>query len=197
MRELQGAGLCLGPACGGRVRHMPILVTITGPIAAGKNTVATVLADRFIDAGRSVIIADVDEVAMMVCAPGAGATGLWFAAHRAHGALVGQWLRSDADVVIRVGPIYTQAEHDALFGQLPSEVRLLRVVIDAPLSATWERVQADHRRGTSRERDFHEAAHARYRALMSEIPADLTFDSGDMTAATIAMLIYEATQLTD
>jgi adenylylsulfate kinase-like enzyme len=49
---------------------MPILVPITGPIAAGKNTVATVLADRFIDAGRSVIIADVDEVAMMVCAPG-------------------------------------------------------------------------------------------------------------------------------
>jgi hypothetical protein len=66
------------------------------------------------------------------------------------------------------------------------------VLIDAPLSATWERVQADHRRGTSRERDFHEAAHARCRALM--IPADLTFDSGDMTAATIAMSIYEATQ---
>jgi hypothetical protein len=62
-------------------------------------------------------------------------------------------------------------------------------LIDAPLSATWERVQADHRRGASRERDFHEAAHARYRALMSEIPADLTFDSGDMTAAKIAMSI--------
>jgi hypothetical protein len=32
---------------------------------------------------------------------------------------------------------------------------------------------------------------------MSKIPTDLTFDYGDMTAATIAMLIYEATQLTD
>lgn len=56
----------------GRVRQCPILVTITGPIAAGKNTVATLLADRFIDAGRSVVI---DDVAMMVDAPGAGATG--------------------------------------------------------------------------------------------------------------------------
>jgi hypothetical protein len=32
---------------------------------------------------------------------------------------------------------------------------------------------------------------------MSEIPADLTYDSGAMTAARIAMSIYEATQLTD
>ena len=47
------------------------------------------------------------------------------------------------------------------------------------------------------ERDIHEAAHARYRALMSGIAVDLTFDSGDMTAAKIAMSIYEATQLTD
>ncbi|HJY45216.1 MAG TPA: hypothetical protein VJ301_11380 [Propionibacteriaceae bacterium] len=157
----------------------------------------TVLADRFIDAGRFVIVTDVDDVAMMVCAPAAGAAGLWFAAHQAHGALVGQWMRSDADVVVSVGPTYTQAEHEALFGQLPSQVRLLRVLIDAPLSATRERVRADHRRGASRERDFHEPAHAHYRALMSEIPADLTFDSGDITAARIAMSIYEATQLTD
>jgi dephospho-CoA kinase len=49
---------------------MPILVMITGPIATGKNTVATLLADRFVDAGRSVVIADVDDVAMMVCARG-------------------------------------------------------------------------------------------------------------------------------
>jgi hypothetical protein len=108
-----------------------------------------------------------------------------------------QWMRSDADVVISVGPIYAQAEHDALFGQLPSEVQLLRVLIDAPLAVTWERAQADHLRSASRERDFHEAAHARYRALTSEIPADLTFDSGYMTAAKIAMSIYDATQLTD
>jgi hypothetical protein len=40
-------------------------------------------------------------------------------------------VRSDADVVISVGPTYTQAEHDALFGQLASEVQLVQMLIDA------------------------------------------------------------------
>ena len=175
---------------------MPILVTITGPIAAGKNTVANSLADHYISAGRTVVIADVDDVAAMVCTPGAGATGLWFAAHQAHGALVSQWMRSETNVVISVGPIYSQAEHDALFATLPAEARVLEVLIDAPLSTTWARVQADQRRGASRERDFHEAAHARYRALLPEIPADLTFDAAEATATDIATAIYVAAGLT-
>jgi hypothetical protein len=41
-----------------------------------------------------------------------------------------------ADVVISVGPIYTKAECDALFGQLPPLARPIRVLIDAPLTAT-------------------------------------------------------------
>lgn len=171
---------------------MPILVALTGPIAAGKNTVANLLAGRYISAGRTVVVVDVDDVAAMVCAPGAGATGLWFAAHQTHGALVSQWMRSEADVVISVGPIYTRDECDALFAQLPAGVRVLRVLIDAPLSATWGRVQADQRRGASRQREFHEAAHARYRALMPKIPADLTVDSAETTAADIATEIYVA-----
>jgi len=171
---------------------MPILVTITGPIAAGKSTVANLLADHYIRAGRTVVIADVDDVAAMVCTPGAGAAGLWFAAHLAHGALVSQWMRTEADVVISVGPIYTQAERDALFAPLPTEAQVVKVLIDAPLSVTWARVQADQGRGASRQRDFHEAAQARYRTLVPEIPADLTFDAAEATAADIATAIYVA-----
>ncbi|MFY1695126.1 MULTISPECIES: adenylyl-sulfate kinase [unclassified Solwaraspora] len=65
---------------------MAHLVILTGPIAAGKNTVAELLADLLTDAGRTVVVVDVDEVAAMVRRPGAGAGGLWFAAHEAHGA---------------------------------------------------------------------------------------------------------------
>lgn len=126
---------------------MPTLITITGPIASGKNTVAELLVERCASSGRTSVVVDVDDVAAMVGRPGAAAAGLWFAAHKAHGALVAQWLRSDVDVVIAVGPIYTRAEQDALFGVLPSEIRPCRVLIDAPLSATWERVSADNRRG--------------------------------------------------
>lgn len=92
---------------------MSQLVTITGPIAAGKNTVAALLAKSLVRKGRTVVIVDVDDVAAMVAEPGAAATGLWFAAHEAHGALVARWMLSGVDVVISVGPTYTQAEQRA------------------------------------------------------------------------------------
>ena len=82
------------------IRRVPTLVTITGPIAGGKNTVASALADLLNRDGSSVVIADVDDVAAMVQGQGAGALGLWFAAHAAHGALVAEWMRSPVDVVV-------------------------------------------------------------------------------------------------
>lgn len=83
-----------------------------------------------------------------------------------------------------------------LIDHAPSSLELVvSTRVEPPLPV--QRAQADHLRRAFRERDFHEPAHARYRALISEIPADLTFDAGDMTAAKIAMSIYEATQLPD
>ena len=49
---------------------MAQLVTITGPIASGKNTVAALLAESLIREGCTVVIADVDDVAAMVAGPG-------------------------------------------------------------------------------------------------------------------------------
>jgi hypothetical protein len=131
----------------------------------------------------------------MVCDPGAGAAGLWFAAREAHGALVGRWMQSDVDVVISVGPIYTEDEREALFGQLPASANPFQVLIDAPISATWDRALADPTRGLSRQREFHESAHARFRSLLPDIPADLVFDSGDLSAADIADAIVRAAAL--
>lgn len=174
---------------------MPTLISITGPIAAGKNTTANALVERYVNDNRTVVVADVDDVAAMVGPPGAGAAGLWSAAHEAHGALVAQWMRSDIDAVISVGPIYYAAESAALFEQLPDRAQVLRVLIDAPLSVTWARVEADQRQGNSGRRQFHESAHARYRTLMPQIPNDLTFDSGAMSASDISNQIYAAVSL--
>ncbi len=171
---------------------MPILISITGPIAAGKNTTANAVAKRCLSDELTVVIADVDDVAAMVEPPGAGAAGVWFAAHEAHGALVAQWMRSDVDVVISVGPLYDTAESAALFGGLPDGAQVLRVLIDAPLSVTWSRVEADQRRGNSGRREFHESAHARYRNLLPQIPHDLSFDSSTMSAIDISNQIYAA-----
>ncbi|MCY1141579.1 adenylyl-sulfate kinase [Actinoplanes sp. Pm04-4] len=171
---------------------MPLLVVLTGPIAAGKNTVADALAKRLTDRGKTVVVADVDDVAAMVSTPGAAQAGLWFAAHEAHGALVGQWMRSGVDYVVVVGPIYTEEEQAALTCALPDDAVALWAVIDATVAVTFARAQADPSRGLSREPDFHHAAHRRFRDLLPAIPADHAFNSEEMAAEQIATAI-EAT----
>lgn len=171
---------------------MSTLITITGPIAAGKNTVADELAGTLASAGRSVVIADVDDVAAMVRGSGAGASGLWFAAHLAHGAMVGEWLHAGVDAVIAVGPFYPKAEQEALFAHVREGVRVLRALIEAPLEVTWPRAVADETRGLSRQRDFHVSAYERYRCLRPDIPADLVFDSSEQGADEIAAALARA-----
>jgi hypothetical protein len=167
----------------------PQLVVLTGPLAAGKNTVADRLAERLAACGRTVVVADVDDVAAMVGPPGAAAAGLWFPAHEAHGALVGQWMRSPVDHVIAVGPFFDDRERAALTRHLPSGAVTLWVVIDAPVSVTLPRAQADPTRGLSRDPDFHLGVHRRFRDLLPTMPADHTFDSAVDTAEEIVDVI--------
>ncbi len=98
-------------------------------------------------------------------------------------------MRSAADVVISVGPVYTEAEQAALFEPLPVDVEVLRVLVDAPVELTWARASADPSRGLSRERAFHVAAHQRFRSLLPGIAADLRFDSAALEADEIATTI--------
>jgi hypothetical protein len=170
---------------------MPQLVILTGPIAAGKNTVADRLTQRLTGRGRTVVVADVDDIAAMVGPPGAGAAGLWFAAHEAHGALVGQWMRSTVDYVVAVGPFHTDEERAALTRMLPDGAAALWVVIDAPVSVTFARALADPGRGLSRDPGFHHRAHGRFRKLLPMIPADRVFDSAELDAEQIAVAIAE------
>jgi hypothetical protein len=144
---------------------------------------------RLTGRGKTVVVADVDDVAAMVATPGAADAGLWFAAHEAHGALVGQWMRSSVDYVVVVGPIYAAPEQEALTRALPDEAAVLWVVIDATVSVTFARAQADPGRGLSRDTEFHHAAHRRFRELLPAIPADRAFDSDEMEAEQIAAAI--------
>jgi hypothetical protein len=158
--------------------------------------VADLVARGCIESGRTVVVADVDDVAYARGTSSRRAE-LWLAAHQAHGALVGQWMRSNVDVVIALGPIYDEEEQQALYGNLPPDVSLCRVLIDAPLATTWARVTADASRVDSRERVFHESAHRRCRALMPGIPADLTFDSSTTDALAIAQAILRTVGMTN
>lgn len=171
---------------------MPELVILTGPIAAGKNSVADRLSALLCGWGRTVVVVDVDEVAAMVGPPGAGRAGLWFAAHEAHGALVGQWMRSQVDYVVAVGPFGTAEERAALTRTVPADAATLWVVLDAPVSVTLPRAMAGPGRVLSRDPGFHRRAHERFRKALPTIPADWTFDSARLDAAQIAAAIAEA-----
>ncbi|MFY1674413.1 hypothetical protein ACN27G_31440 [Plantactinospora sp. WMMB334] len=170
---------------------MTQLVILTGPIAAGKNTVADALCHRLTRCGRTVVVADVDDVAAMVGRPGAARVGLWFAAHEAHGALVGQWMRSDVEYVLAVGPFHTEEERGALTRTLPVDATVLWVVIDAPVSVTLARARADPARVLSRDPTFHRSRHRHFRKLLPTIPADVTFDSETLDAEQIANAIMD------
>jgi hypothetical protein len=163
-----------------------VLVTVTGPIAVGKNTVASAVVALASDDGLTVVSSDVDDVAATVGPPGAAASGLWSAAHDAHGAMVARWLASEVDLVVAVGPFHTHHERALLLDRVPDDIARVHVLLDAPLDVTWERALADPTRGISRQREFHEAAHARFRSLVGDIPADLRFDTGTVPADVVA-----------
>jgi shikimate kinase len=171
---------------------MAQLLVITGPIAAGKNTIASLIAEGLTALGRLAVLVDVDDVADMVAGPGAAAAGLWFAAHQAHGALVGTWMQTPVDIVIAVGPIYTPREQGALLEPLPEASAVHWVVIDAPVSVTLARTQTDPSRGLSRDPEFHDQAHQRFRQLLPQIPAAQTFNSAQMSAEQIARAVLNA-----
>lgn len=165
---------------------MPQLVIITGPIAAGKNTVAGRLTHVL---PGSVVVADVDTVAEMVGPPGASEAGLWPAAHEAHAALVGAWMHSPADYVVVVGPFYTAVEQATLLSALPPGTEPLWVIIEAPVSVTLPRAEADPTRGISKVPEAHHRMHKRYRKLRPTIPADVIFDSSAQNPDEIAAAI--------
>ena len=127
-------------------------------------------------------MADLSRTATLGASPGAIVTGGWVFA---------QWMRSAADVIIAVGPVYTKAEQDALFGRLPIGARVWRVLIDAPLAVTWERVRNDQQRGLSRQREFQRKAHERFLSLRSGIPTDVVFDSSELDPATIGSALFD------
>jgi hypothetical protein len=95
-------------------------------------------------------------------------------------------MRSAVDYVVAVGPIYTAEEQTALTSTLPKGATVLWIVIDAEVSVTFARAQADPSRGLSRDLEFHHAAHRRFRKLLPVIPVDRTFDSEDRDADQIA-----------
>lgn len=172
---------------------LPVLVTITGPLAAGKNTVAEQVSQLIHDRGRSVALIDVDAVADMVHQR--DVDGIWQTASRLQGELVTGWLTSGVEVAIAVGSYFEAQERAALFGSLPESLAMLQVLLHADVEITWNRALGDETRGLSRQRDFHARMHRRYLDARPGLERDLEFDTGAESARDIAAQIVAALAL--
>ncbi len=161
------------------------LLVLTGPIAAGKSTVAARLTERLVAAGRTVACTDLDDVARLGHAPGGLTAEHWTQAHTTHGVLVGALLEQPFDLVVAHGPIYDTEETAAVLAHVPPGTGVLRVLLTCALGTAQERVTGDPERGLSREPAFLRRTHARFWDLRPGIAADLVADTGTTAVAEV------------
>ena len=163
------------------------LIVITGPIGAGKSTVAHGLTERLRQLGRAVAVVDLDDVFEMGSTWYQPSAGSWQRAQAVHGALIAAWLRSGVDAVIAHGPFYTAEDRAALLAELPTGLVQRWVMLLAPFDAALGRVADDPDRNLSRDPGFLRASHERFSELLPDIPrCDWVFDTTSRSAEDIA-----------
>jgi len=167
------------------------LVVVSGPIAAGKSTVAAAVGAIVGDAGLSAAVVDLDEIVASLRAPGAPWQRSWGQARRAHAALIGGWLRSGVEVVLADGPFHDSSEIATLLSEVPAGTVTRWCWLDVAYDVARRRTAADPTRGLSRDPAFLRHAHDHVAALIAERPtATWTFDtqatSLDIIVAAIA-----------
>ena len=160
---------------------MTSLVVVIGPIASGKSSVATALADRLVARGSTVTLVDIDDVVFMSRAPADCVDELWARGRAVHGRLVGAWLDSGVDVVIAHGPAFTGPETSALMSSVGREVPVLRVLLTCPFEVALQRVAGDPDRVFSKDPEFLRRTYERFTDLLPTIPScDRTYRSDEL-----------------
>ena len=160
---------------------MASLVVVIGPIASGKSSVATALADGLTARGSSVALVDIDDVVFMSRAPLDSVDELWARGRAVHGRLVGAWLDSGVDVVIAHGPAFTESETSALMSSVGRTVPVLRVLLTCPHDVAVQRVARDPERVFSKDAEFLRRTYERFFELAPTIPScDRTYRSDEL-----------------
>lgn len=141
---------------------------ISGPIAAGKSTLAAELARQLRLEGSSVALTDLDTVAEMALPT----LPSWDWAHGIHAQLVGAWLRTGVDIVVDEGAS-NPAEVRQVLDQVPEGTDVFHVVLTADLDASLARARADSGRGISQDPDFLRGDHEAYARHLPQLPSSL------------------------
>jgi thymidylate kinase len=162
------------------------LVVITGPIGAGKSTVARGLADGLRRAGHSAAVADLDDVFFMQRVADDDLDAAWARARRVHATLVAASLDEGIDVVVAHSSFLTDESRAPLRAAVAPNLPTTSVRLLVPFEVALERVTGDPERGLSKDPDFLRATHERFGARAATLPpADRTYDTTTMTADAI------------
>jgi adenylylsulfate kinase-like enzyme len=132
-----------------------VLIVITGPIASGKSTLATAVAQRLQSLGTRAAVIDLDVVHESVRA-GSELTGdaAWDLARR-RAASDATRLLPDAVVVIAEGSFNRPADRATFARNLgPSDEPIHYVTLQVSFDEALRRAQRDPTRGRSRDPDF-------------------------------------------
>lgn len=172
------------------MRH---LVTVTGPIGAGKSTIAELLARRTQAVGMTASLADLDDLAFAQRA-NLDLGEFWRRAGIAHSALVRGWFEAGVDVVIAHGPFFESRSYESLRAAVPGDVVHHHVLLRAPFEVALARVQSDSERGptaTSAQPEFLRAAHETFANLVGSLPhIDIDIDTSTSAAAEVADHVF-------
>ena len=151
--------------------RLPRLLVISGPIAAGKSTLAVEVTRRLRELGLSVALVDLDAIAEMALPT----LPDWAWAHRIHAETVGAWLRTGIDMVVDEGTS-TPGEIRQVLDHVPEGTAVFHVVLHAEYERALARAQADPSRGISKDPEFLRRAYDGFAAVAHLLPADLRLD---------------------
>lgn len=163
---------------------MSQVVLITGPIGAGKSTVADLVARRFDQAGWPAASVDLDDVVFMQRS--AHGDVEWERGRVAHSALTAAWLSAGVRVVVAHGPICTPEERRLFLSSLPADIGFKVALLRVPLDVSISRVLADDSRrpeAGSRVVSFLRKAHAQWQTVIEELAGIATWDFDTTTVS--------------
>ena len=171
---------------------MSTLLVISGPIAAGKSTVASALAAAFRDSGRSVAVVDLDRLYMMLDdRPPMSDPSQSREARRAAAALTDHFVLEGIELVVVEGTFWRTSEREQLTTARTTLVQPMFVTLRVSVDEALRRVQSDSSRRASRNPAILRASHAAFGAV-TPILTDAIIDSSSLTTAAVTVAVMAA-----
>jgi adenylylsulfate kinase-like enzyme len=175
-----------------------MLIVITGPIASGKSTVASKLAQELERIDVRAVVIDLDLVHDRLLAQGKRSDeSLWRLAREQTAADADALLEAGTAVVIAEGSFNLPSDRASLVRNVRAGSDPIFVTLRVSFEEALRRAQGDPTRGRSRDRGFLASHFEARQDVLSAVPAtDIVIDTEVMTpsaaAAEIARLISPA-----